>query len=237
MGSECARQVGGVSARALAQIPRQRANKRFDLRALNVTVRLVAVVVVLAAAMKVRADSVPVGYSASTPNGYWSYQQYQPGDSGEHGALGFSGSGEMDMLVDTPSGWQPVDLTWSPEQFTLSGDYGPAMVSWTAVTGGTYTITTDGQLFVPNGGSSATPFASPDSDPGRMFSESITFQPGQTFSVMAMPIDAGSDSDFFYLGFSTPAPSGPMGIASLSLIGTALIVSGRMRRRRTCRCG
>ena len=126
-------------------------------------VRLVAVVVMLMAAVSVRADSLPP-VSSGGPNGYWSFAPYQSGsDPSSSTMFGLSGVGQMTDLTfgswsNPQSGTVSTDLAWQPDKLTLGANYGPIVVTWTSLSAGDYTVTA---TISPSllGGSSSGQFA------------------------------------------------------------------------------
>jgi hypothetical protein len=204
----------------------EESNRGSILRALNSAFGLAAVVALLAMVGTLRAETVPPGFSGSLspagddPVGYWSCQAYQPGTTLSSAGLGFYGSGSMELLVESATGWQPeITLNWSPNEFSLTGDFAPTIVNWTALTSGTYIITSDGEPSLPHGGSGAAVASADSTSTSGMFSECMSFQAGQTCSFMAMP-EPSSNSDLFALNVSAvPEPAELVAIAGSLGIG------------------
>jgi hypothetical protein len=186
-------------------------------------VRLVALVVMLTAAVSVRADSLPP-LSSGGPNGYWSFAPYQSGsDPSGSTMFGLSGSGQMTDLTfgswsNPQSGTVFTDLTWQPDKLTLGPNFGPIVVTWTSLSAGDYTVTATVSPSLLGGLSSgqfarfATPFAGgldPTISSGS-FSETMSFGVGDTIGFVASSGGSTDQSSGFLVSFGPAlAPNNP----------------------------
>jgi PEP-CTERM motif len=216
-------------------------------------VRLVALVVILAAAVSVRADSLPP-LSSGGPNGYWSFGPYQGGsDPSGSTMFGLSGSGQMTGLTlgswsNPQSGTVSTDLTWQPDKLTLGPDFGPIVVTWTSLSAGDYTVTASISPSLLGSGSSsgqfsrfATPFVG-SLDPtisSGSFSESMSFGVGDTIAFVASSGGSTDQSSGFLVSFSPalapPVPEPSAVVALLGLCGMGLLGAiWACRRSRSC---
>jgi len=225
-------------------------------------VRLVALVVMLTAAVSVRADSLPP-VSSGGPNGDWSFAPYQSGtDPSGSTMFGLSGVGHMTGLTfgswsNPQSGTVSTDLTWQPDKLTVGPDFGPIVVTWTSLSAGDYTVTaTISPSLLGSGSSSgqfsrfATPLAG-SLDPtisSGSFSETMSFGVGDTIGFVASSGSSTGQSFGFLVssGSQNPgtAPQEPGSpavpepsavVALLGLCGMGLLGAvWACRRSRSC---
>ena len=198
--------------------------------------------IMLMAAVGVRADSLsPPAEGDAAANGYWSFQPYQTGaDPGSPFAITLTGSGEISGMSlgawSTPAtGPVVTDLTWQPDQFTLGPDYGPILVTWTALSPGEFTVTASLPASQVSSGfalgassGSAVPFDSglSPADASNPFCETMTFGVGDTIGFVAK---SGGSADRspggLVVNFGSPLPAPvPEPSDSLALLGMLCVV-------------
>jgi hypothetical protein len=200
----------------------------------KLAVSFAGVVVVLAAAGTVRADSLPaLPGNSGGPNGFWSYGTYQSGvDPADSMAFDLSGGpGEMTIGTWTNSGMVFNDLTWQPEKLTLTPGYGPIIVTWTALSAGTYTVTStilpDADLSNSSGGngpslSSPLGQGSGSGSQSGPFSANFDFNAGDSIGFLAtngQTDNSGLSIEFGPAGVdAVPEPSRGVALMGLGLM-------------------
>jgi PEP-CTERM motif len=217
-------------------------------------VRLVALIVMLTAAVSVRADSLPP-LSSGGPSGYWSFGPYQSGsDPSGSTMFGLSGVGQMTDLTfgswsNPQSGTVFTDLTWQPDKLTLGPEFGPIIVKWTSLSAGDYTVTATVSPSLTASGSSggqfssfATPFVGglDPANPSGPFSQTVSFAVGDSIGFVTSGGGSTDKSAGFLVSFSpalapqVPEPSTE--VALLGLCGMGLMGAiWACRRERICR--
>jgi hypothetical protein len=106
------------------------------------SVSLIALTAMLAAPWQLRADPLPPGSSGRTdPNGYWTFKDsLAPANSGLF-ILSGGGNRSVGAQLNANSPIVFFDLTWQPDEFALGAAAEPAIVAWTALSAGEYTVT------------------------------------------------------------------------------------------------
>jgi hypothetical protein len=205
---------------------------------IKASVSLIALVVMLTAPSGLRADSLPpVSNDESGPNGYWTFKNALAPASVSPVEL--SGIGQMISVgnqFEANSSMVVVDMMWQPDEFTLGQGFGPAIVTWTALSAGEFTVTATG---APSQGTSdsllrqATGSAQPASQTGT-WTECMNFEPGDSICLVLPATTGTNDSDFFVIS-SVTVPEPSLAIALLGFVGSAgsiAVVCGWRRRKK-----